>query len=229
MLSVVVFDADETLIDLRPAVTGALVAVLEEMRRRTPVAAGVTLAEVESDWQAVFGSMTRRTGDGDPPGRAGPVARPGRAGRPARRVRRTLLRPAVRAQPPVPRHPAGAGRPARRLHPGYATNGNSRAERCGLPGAFAFELYAHENGLPKKPAPAFYAAIVDAAGVPAERIAYVGDSLAHDVLGPQQAGLRGIWLNRLGLPLPAGVRPDAEVGTLTELAAVLRSLQPTNA
>ena len=34
MVSAVVFDADETVIDLRPAVTGALAAVLEEMRRR---------------------------------------------------------------------------------------------------------------------------------------------------------------------------------------------------
>ncbi|MGC5029156.1 HAD family hydrolase [Micromonospora sp. DT229] len=36
MLSTVVFDADETLLDLRPAVTGGLVAVLDEMRRHTP-------------------------------------------------------------------------------------------------------------------------------------------------------------------------------------------------
>lgn len=31
MLTTVVFDADETLLDLRPAVTGALAAVLDEM------------------------------------------------------------------------------------------------------------------------------------------------------------------------------------------------------
>ncbi|MEV4842023.1 HAD family hydrolase [Micromonospora matsumotoense] len=229
MLSVVVFDADETLIDLRPAVTGALAAVLEEMRRRTPVAAGVTLAEVESDWQAVFGSMTaapvmeiRRAA------LARSLDRAGLVGQLDEFAELFFARRYALSHPYPDTLPALAALRAD-FTLGYATNGNSRAERCGLPGAFAFELYAHEHGLPKKPDPAFYAAIVDAAGVPAERIAYVGDSLAHDVLGPQQTGMRGIWLNRLGLPLPAGVRPDAEVGTLTELAAVLRSLQPTNA
>ncbi|MFG2063337.1 HAD family hydrolase [Micromonospora sp. NPDC048871] len=57
MLSAVVFDADETLLDLRPAVTGGLVAVLDEMRRRTPAAAEVSLADLECDWDAVFGEL----------------------------------------------------------------------------------------------------------------------------------------------------------------------------
>jgi hypothetical protein len=52
-------------------------------------------------------------------------------------------------------------------------------------------------------------------------IAYVGDSPAHYVEGPQRAGLRGIWLNRLGLPCPPRVRPDAEVSTLADLPAAL--------
>jgi hypothetical protein len=50
MRTAVVLDADETLIDLRPAVTGALACVLEEMRRRTPAAAGVSLADLAADW-----------------------------------------------------------------------------------------------------------------------------------------------------------------------------------
>jgi FMN phosphatase YigB (HAD superfamily) len=57
VLTTVVFDADETLIDLRPAVTGGLVAVLAEMRRLTAAAAEVTLADLESDWDTVFGAM----------------------------------------------------------------------------------------------------------------------------------------------------------------------------
>ncbi|WP_341717901.1 hypothetical protein QQG74_29500 [Micromonospora sp. FIMYZ51] len=57
MLSTVVFDADETLLDLRPAITGGLVVVPEEMRRLTPAAAGVSRADLESDWDAVFGEL----------------------------------------------------------------------------------------------------------------------------------------------------------------------------
>ncbi|MEH0982802.1 HAD family hydrolase [Micromonospora sp. CPCC 205556] len=225
MLTVLVFDADETLLDLRPAVTGGLVAVLEEMRRLTPAAAGVSLADLESDWGAVFGAMS-----------AAPV----------REIRRAALARSL-ARADLAEHldalaalffarrfaltrPYADVLPAlatlrRDFRLGYATNGNSRAERCGLAGEFAFERYAHDDGLPKKPDPGFYAAVVEAAGVPAEQIAYVGDSLAHDVAGPQRAGLRGIWLNRLGLPCRPGIRPDAEVTGLAALPAALAGLQ----
>ncbi|WP_446220832.1 HAD family hydrolase [Micromonospora sp. IBHARD004] len=225
----VVFDADETLLDLRPAVTGALVAVLAEMRRRTPAAAAVRLADLEADWGAVFGALS-----------AAPVQEIRRAAL-ARSLARAGLdehldelaalffaRRFALTRPFPDALPALAALRRRHLL-GFATNGNSRAERCGLAGEFAFELYAHENGLPKKPAPEFYAAVVAAAGVPPAQIVYVGDSPGHDVVGPQRAGLRAVWLNRLGLPRPAGLSPDAEVSTLAELLKALGKLEPTNA
>ncbi|MCG5448320.1 MULTISPECIES: HAD family hydrolase [Micromonospora] len=224
MLTTVVFDADETLLDLRPAVTGGLVAVLDEMRRRTSAAAGVTLAELESDWGAVFGELS-----------AAPVAEIRRA---------ALARSLARAElvnhldeiadlffgrrfaltRPFPDVPPALATLRGRYTLGFATNGNSRAERCGLAGEFAFELYAHENGLPKKPAPEFYAAVVAAAGAPADQIVYVGDSWEHDVLAPRRAGLRSVWLNRLRLPRPLGCQPDAEVSSMAELPAALANL-----
>ncbi len=202
----VVFDADETLLDLRPAVTGALVAVLAEMRRRTPAAAAVRLADLEADWGAVFGALS-----------AAPVQQIRRAAL-ARSLDRAELadqldefaalffaRRFALTRPFPDALPALAVLRRRHLL-GFATNGNSRAERCGLAGEFAFELYAHENGLPKKPAPEFYAAVVAAAGLPADRIVYVGDSPEHDVVAPRRAGLRAIWLNRLGAPVPPASR-----------------------
>ncbi|WP_444952118.1 HAD family hydrolase [Micromonospora ureilytica] len=119
MLTTVVFDADETLLDLRPAVTGGLVAVLDEMRRAA---------------------------------------------------------------------------------------------------------LARSLGLPKKPAPEFYGAVVAAAGVPAGQIVYVGDSWEHDVVAPRRAGLRSVWLNRLGLPRPLGCTPDAEVSSMADLPTALADL-----
>ncbi|WFF04159.1 HAD family hydrolase [Micromonospora sp. WMMD964] len=226
MLTTVVFDADETLLDLRPAVTGGLAAVLDEMRRRTPAAAEVTLFELESDWGAVFGELA-----------AAPVMEIRRAAL-ARSLARAELGDHLdefaalffarrfaltRPFPDVPRALATL-RASYTL--GFATNGNSRAERCGLAGEFAFELYAHENGLPKKPAQEFFAAVVKAAGVPAEQIVYVGDSWEHDVVAPRGAGLRSVWLNRAGLPRPRGVVPDAEVSTVAALPAVLADLLP---
>ncbi|WP_406078090.1 HAD family hydrolase [Micromonospora sp. NBC_00858] len=224
MLTTVVFDADETLLDLRPAVTGGLLAVLDEMRRRSPAAAEVSLAELESDWGAVFGELS-----------AAPVAEIRRAA-----LARSLARAGLDAHldevaalffarrfaltRPFPDVPPALARLRDRYTLGFATNGNSRAERCGLAGEFAFEVYAHENGLPKKPAPEFYAAVVEAAGVPAGQIVYVGDSWEHDVVAPQRAGLRSVWLNRHGLPRPVGGAPDAEVSTMADLPVALADL-----
>ncbi|NJC15895.1 putative hydrolase of the HAD superfamily [Micromonospora profundi] len=224
VLTTVVFDADETLLDLRPAVTGGLMAVLDDMRRRTPAAADVTLAELESDWGAVFGELS-----------AAPVTEIRRAA-----LTRSLARAGLddhldeiadlffarrfaltRPYPDV--LPALATLRARYTL-GFATNGNSRAERCGLAGEFAFEVYAHDNGLPKKPAPEFYAAVVAAAGVPASQIVYVGDSWVHDVVAPRSAGLRSVWLNRTGQARPDGFPPAAEVSTMADLPAVLVDL-----
>ncbi|WBB82504.1 HAD family hydrolase [Micromonospora sp. WMMD882] len=221
MVSVVVFDADETLVDLRPAVTGALVAVLEEMRRVNPAAAEVGLAELEADWDEAFGAR-----------RAEPVTRLRRAAlaRSLARVgladdvdrfaelffarRFALTRPYPDVLPAL-----AALRP--RVTLGYATNGNSRAERCGLAGAFAFEVYAHQNGLPKKPAPEFFAAVVAAAGVLPSEVLHVGDSPALDVAAAQRAGLRAAWLNRRGETCPVEVTPDATVSTLTQLVELI--------
>jgi HAD superfamily hydrolase (TIGR01509 family) len=224
VLTTVVFDADETLLDLRPAVTGGLVAVLDEMRRLTPAAAAVSLADLESDWGAVFGALS-----------AAPVAEIRRAA-----LARSLARAGLDAHlddlaalffarrfaltRPFPDVPLALAALRERYTLGFATNGNSRAERCGLAGEFAFELYAHEHGLPKKPAPEFYAAVVEAAGVPAAQTVYVGDSWEHDVEAPRRAGLRSVWLNRLGLPRPPGEAPDAEVSTMADLPAALTDL-----
>lgn len=125
---------------------------------------------------------------------------------------------------PFPDVPAALATLRDRYTLGFATNGNSRAERCGLADEFAFEVYAHENGLPKKPAPEFFAAVVAVAGVPAGQIVYVGDSWKHDVVAPQRAGLRSVWLNRLGLPRPLGCTPDAEVSSMADLPAALADL-----
>ncbi|MEU1809361.1 HAD family hydrolase [Micromonospora aurantiaca (nom. illeg.)] len=225
----VVFDADETLVDLRPAVTGALVAVLDEMRRRTPAAAAVALADLEGDWGAVFGALS-----------AAPVQEIRRAAL-ARSLARTGLeadldefaklffarRYALSRPFPDVLPALAALRPHHVL--GFATNGNSRAERCGLAGQFAFEVYAHEGGLPKKPAPEFFAAVVAASGLPAAGIVHVGDSPEHDVAAAQRAGLRAVWLNRAGLPRPRGLEPDAEVSTLAGLSTVLTILTNANA
>jgi FMN hydrolase / 5-amino-6-(5-phospho-D-ribitylamino)uracil phosphatase len=226
VVAAVVFDADETVIDLRPAVTGALAAVLQEMRRTSPAAGEVTLADLESDWGHVFGDRA-----------AEPVAEIRRAAL-ARSIARAGLgedqldrfaelffaRRFALSRPFADVHPALEALKHADLRLGLASNGNSRAERCGLAGAFAFEVYAHVDGVPKKPAPAFFAAVAAKARARPHRIVHVGDSPDHDVVGAQAAGLRAVWLNRTGRPRPDGLRPDAEIRTLRELPRVVATL-----
>ncbi|MGI5213022.1 HAD family hydrolase [Plantactinospora sp. CA-290183] len=221
MVTTVVFDADETLVDLRPAVTSALVAVLAEMRRLTPAAREVTLAELESDWSAVFADLAA-----EPVTRirraalARSLSRVGLAGELDRIAEIFFARRFAATRPFADTLPALAA--LRRSYAlGFATNGNSRPDRCGLSAQFSFEIYAHVGGVPKKPAPGFFGAVLSAAGTTPGAAVHVGDSPEHDVRAAQAAGLRAVWLNRAGLPRPAGLRPDAEIRSLAELPSLL--------
>jgi putative hydrolase of the HAD superfamily len=104
---------------------------------------------------------------------------------------------------------------------GYATNANSRTHLCGLGGLFDFEIYALENGVPKKPHADFFHAVLSAADAKPEQVLYVGDSYDHDVVGAAGVGICTVWLNRQGTPLPGPIRPDAEIAELTALMGVL--------
>jgi HAD superfamily hydrolase (TIGR01509 family) len=223
-ITAVVFDADETVVDLSPAVTGALGAVLEEMRRLTPLAEALTVADLAEDWPPVFAAMhAAPTPDIRRAALARSLARVGldieldRIAEIFFARRFALSRPFADVLPVL-----AALRAAYTV--GLATNGNSRAERCGLAGEFAFEVYAHEGGLPKKPAREFFAAVVEAAGCAPSAVVHVGDSWEHDVRAAQAAGLRAVWLNRTGAPRPPGPPPDGEVRSLADLPDLLTSL-----
>lgn len=219
-ISAVVFDADETLVDLPPAVEGGLVAVLEEVRRLDP-ATRLTLARMRADWTAAFAAMAAEPVAGIR--RAALLRSLRRAGFAAELERLVELFFARRYElsRPYPDALATLAALRRSYAVGFATNGNSRADRCGLAGQFAFEIYAFEAGVPKKPEPRFYAAVLAAAGCPPESVVHVGDSWAHDVVAADAAGLRAVWVNRGGRPRPPGPTPLAEITCLAELPAAL--------
>lgn len=56
-----------------------------------------------------------------------------------------------------------------------------------------------------KKEPGFWAAVERTLGVPLQRVAMVGDSLEHDVLGPRAFGVQAVWLDPSGGAAPAGV------------------------
>ena len=223
MITTVVFDADETLIDIRPAVRSALGVVLAEMRRLTPAAGAVTMADLEADWRVALDALAAEP--------TGAIRRSALA----RSLARVGLEPeldritelffthrfsATCVHADVPAALAALG-DSYRL--GYATNGNTSAHRVGLAGRFSFEVYAHLDGVPKKPAVGFYDAVVTAAQCEPGSIVHIGDDWEHDIVGAAAAGLRTVWLNRSGRPRPVDppAVPDAEIRTLAQLPATL--------
>jgi len=116
---------------------------------------------------------------------------------------------------------------ARGLGPvGILTNGPERRQRTkiealGLDGAVDGIVYAGD--LPRrKPHVEPFGAILDALGVEPHGALYVGDSLAYDVAGAHNAGLRVAWLRRDGDAGDAdGYDPDYVLDSLADLEAVL--------
>jgi FMN phosphatase YigB (HAD superfamily) len=80
----------------------------------------------------------------------------------------------------------------------------------------------------EKPSPEFFERICSAAGMPASRIAYVGDRLDNDVLPAKRAGMFAVFIRRgpwgyVHAGLPEADQADAQIETLAELTAVLPS------
>ncbi len=77
-----------------------------------------------------------------------------------------------------------------------------------------------------KPHPEAFRAAAAAVEVAPERAVYVGDRLFEDVHGPQQAGMRAIWVPHSEIPtaqLVAGVEatPDAQAHQLLDVLAIV--------
>jgi HAD superfamily hydrolase (TIGR01549 family) len=99
---------------------------------------------------------------------------------------------------------------------GSISNGFADLGAIGLARHFGASLAAHSFGS-AKPDPAIFHAACAALGVlPAEAV-YVGDDLQLDVVAAQNAGLRGVWINRFDRTLPAHVVPDAVCTDLLQL------------
>lgn len=72
-----------------------------------------------------------------------------------------------------------------------------------------------------KPDPAIFEIALERAGIAAADAIYVGDSAEHDIPGAHAAGLRAVWVNRLGIDWPGARPPDAEIRDLYQLLPLL--------
>jgi putative hydrolase of the HAD superfamily len=106
---------------------------------------------------------------------------------------------------------------------GIVTNGEGEPQRAklaaiGLTERFPVFVASAEVGM-RKPEPEIFLHACEQLGVPPGRVAHVGDRLDLDAQGAAAAGLRGIWLDRLG----TGATPDGvtRIGGLDELRTAL--------
>ena len=98
-------------------------------------------------------------------------------------------------------------------------------ERDGVLDLLDADVYSSEIAVTKPHAEAF-GAVCSALGVHPTRAVYVGDRLFEDVLGPQEVGMRAIWVPHSDIPreqqVALDVTPDAVVDELREIEAVVR-------
>lgn len=82
----------------------------------------------------------------------------------------------------------------------------------------------------EKPDPGFFRRVADAAGLPPEQVAYVGDRVDNDVLPAQAAGMTAVFLRRgpwgyVHAGWPEAERADLRIESLAELPDALRGLR----
>lgn len=83
------------------------------------------------------------------------------------------------------------------------------------------DILTSEDVRAYKPRPELFLEALKRCNANPENVIHIGDSYASDVRGAGALGIRTIWLNRLGKPLPEGPKPDHICGSLQEADAVL--------
>ncbi len=69
-----------------------------------------------------------------------------------------------------------------------------------------------------KPDPAIFIYLLKRLGLSAAEAAYVGDNPVPDILGAKRAGMKAVWLDRVGRRRPRRVpAPDLKISALSEL------------
>lgn len=101
------------------------------------------------------------------------------------------------------------------------TNGNADLDRIGIGDLFDGVVSARMAGS-AKPERRIFDAAVDAGGAAAVQTLHVGDSPELDVDGARLAGLRTVWINRVGHEWPDHIpEPDGVVTDLHQLDVLL--------
>ena len=108
---------------------------------------------------------------------------------------------------------------------GLVTNGPTAIQRpkielLEIEPLFPVIVVSEEAGV-WKPDPGIFEIALERCGIEAADAIYVGDSAEHDIPGAHAAGLRAVWVNRLGIDWPGARPPDAEIRDLYQLLPLL--------
>ncbi len=104
---------------------------------------------------------------------------------------------------------------------GAISNGNANVDKVGLGHLIEHSVSASELKV-AKPDKLIFHDLVERFGVPANRVLYVGDHPEYDVIGPQDAGLQAIWINRENNVWPQHLQPPIyQISNLHELELLL--------
>ena len=104
------------------------------------------------------------------------------------------------------------------------SNGNADISRLGIAQYFQGQISARTAGV-KKPDPAIFAMACDLLSAKPSEVLHVGDHPVEDVVGAQQAGLKGAWVNRAEATWPQETAPHLVVEDLTQLADLLDQIE----
>ena len=104
---------------------------------------------------------------------------------------------------------------------GAISNGNASVEKVGLGHLFEHAVSASEVQV-AKPDKLIFHDLVERFGVAPNQVLYVGDHHEFDVVGPVNAGLQAIWINRENNTWPEHLQPPAhQISNLHELELLL--------
>ncbi|MFW6040656.1 MAG: HAD family hydrolase [Thermoplasmatota archaeon] len=102
---------------------------------------------------------------------------------------------------------------------GLISNGNSYPERCGLKDIFEFVVFSQDVGV-EKPDQRIFNYALKQLDCEKDQIIHVGNSIEDDIIGAEQAGITGVWLNR-NCKKTDGYKPEYEINSLDELQDIL--------
>lgn len=128
----------------------------------------------------------------------------------------------------------GAEEAVKRLHEKYrlflASNGTASVQHSRLTSAGLYpwfeKVFISQDMGHNKPAPEYFeACFAEISGFDPEKAMMVGDSLTSDILGGIRAGMKTCWIAPKDAQPRADITPDYRLESITQLEALLETLQ----